>query len=286
MHILIAESETEAARDRRRNSTGRSSGESYVAALASIVPEARCEIVQPVETDERGRPSAALGDYDAVVLAGSPMHVYKDTPPVRRVLDFMRAVFGSGTPSFGSCAGLQIAAAAAGGTVRENRDGHEVAFARRIVPTAAGRVHPLLRGRPDAFDAPTIHSDEVATLPASAVLLASNGITAVQAAAVTHDGGTFWGVQYHPELPLSEIADALRRQRDDVIAQGLADGVEDVESYAAMIETLGREPHRRALAWRLGVNSQVTSDRLRQTELRNFIDHLVKPTRARRGRDG
>jgi GMP synthase (glutamine-hydrolysing) len=284
MRILVAESETERARERRRSITGRSSGESYVATLTRIMPEARCEIIQPIETDERSEPSAALADYDAIMLAGSPMHVYEDTPPVRRLLGFMRAVFGSGTPSFGSCAGLQIAVAAAGGSVRENRDGHEVAFARRIVPTPAGRVHPLLRGRPDSFDAPAIHSDEVEALPAGAVLLATNGITTVQAAEISHDGGTFWGVQYHPELPLSEIADALRRQSEDVIEQGLADGEAAVESYAAMIDALDREPHRRDLAWRLGVDGQVTCERLRQAELRNFIDHLVRPTRTRRGR--
>jgi GMP synthase (glutamine-hydrolysing) len=283
--FLIAESETEEARERRKQSTGRSNGESYVAALKEIAPDARCEIIRPVEDGPASRPSAALSDYDAVFLSGSPLHVYRKSPEVRRHLDFMRAVFASRTPSFGSCAGLQVAVAAAGGSVRENRRGHEVAFARRILPTEAGRSHPLLAGRPAVFDAGAIHSDEVERLPDGATLLATNGVTTVQAAEVRMEGGVFWGVQYHPELPLEEIADALRRQRDDIVEQRLARDRAAVESYAILIEELARDPTRRDLAWRLGVDEQVTDRRLRQTELRNFIEHLVDPTRLRRGRE-
>ena len=282
--FLVAESETEEDRENRRKSTGRSSGESYVATLMNIVPNARCEIIQPVETDGRERASAALTDYDAVFLTGSPLHVFKDTPEVRRQLAFMRAVFDAGVPSFGSCAGLQVAVAAAGGTVRENKRGHEVGFARRIVPTDDGRLHPLLAGRPAVFDAAAIHSDEVEHLPEGATLLATNAVTRVQAAEVRMGDGVFWGVQYHPELPLSEIADALRRQQDDVIEQGFAGDVTEVESYAAMIEDLDRDPTRRDLAWRLGVDEQVADETLRQTELRNFIGRLVNVTRSSRGR--
>src|SRR5207237_1277083 len=83
---------------------------------------------------------------DAVFLTGSPLHVYADTPEVRRQLAFMRAVFASGTPSFGSCAGLQLAVAAAGGRVRKMPEQMEAGIARRITPTPAGRHQPLLAG--------------------------------------------------------------------------------------------------------------------------------------------
>ena len=196
----------------------------------------------------------------------------------------MRAVFASGTPSFGSCAGLQVAAAAAGGSVRENRRGHEAMFARRITPTGAGLSHKLLAGRPAAYDAPAIHSDEVERLPEGATLLASNGVTEVQAAEIRHAGGIFWGVQYHPELPLDEIAGAARRQSDDLVEQGLARDRAAVDAYAGLVEALHREPGRRDLAWQLGLDQQVTDPALRQAELRNFIKYLAQPTRSRRGR--
>jgi GMP synthase (glutamine-hydrolysing) len=282
LRFLVAESETAAARDARIASTGRSNGESYAAALRQIAPEARCDVVRPLETGARDALLAALADYDAVFLAGSPMHAYEDTPEVRRLLEFMRAIFAAGTPSFGSCAGLQIAVVAAGGTVRENARGHEVGIARRIVPTPTGREHPLHAGRPDVFDALTIHSDEVATLPEHAVVLANNGVTAVQSAEVRSGRGIFWGVQFHPELPLPEVADALRRQADDIITQNLAASRSEVEDYAGLMTNLGRDPDRRDLAWRLGVDQQITSDRLRRIELQNFVEHLVKPVHSRR----
>lgn len=283
--FLVAESETEGARDTRRAFTGRSSGETYVALLETLVPGARCDLVRPVERGDDGRPRAALSDYDAVFLAGSPMHVYADAPAVRRVIDFVRAVFASATPAFGSCAGLQAAVVAAGGTVRANRRGHEVGFARRILRTGTGRDHPLLAGRPDPYDAPSIHADEVETLPPEgAVLLATNRVTAVQAAEIRMGDGLFWGVQYHPELPLSEIADALRRQAADVVEQGLAADGAAVERYARVVDALDRAPDRRDLAWQIGLDEQVTDPALRQTEVRNFLTRLVGPTRSRRGR--
>lgn len=283
--FLIVESELADARDRRRSYTGRSSGETYVDLLRTLAPDASFELIRPVEDGPGSRSRDDLPAYDGVFLAGSPLHLYRDSPCVRRLLDFMRAVFASGTPSFGSCAGLQVAVVAAGGSVRENRRGHEVGFARRVLRTAQGYDHPLLAGRPDVYDAPAIHSDEVEAMPPEgAALLATNRVTAVQAAEVRLDGGTFWGVQYHPELPLSEIADAMRRQVADVVAQGLATDARAVETYARSVDALDRDPSRRDLAWRLGLDEQVTDPVLRQTELRNFLAHLVGPTRSRRGR--
>lgn len=90
--------------------------------------------------------------------------------------------------------------------------------------------------------------------------------------------------QYHPELPLDEVAAALRRQAGALIEQGLARDEAAVEDHAGRIEALHREPGRRDLAWQLGVDREVTDPGLRRRELRNFIERLVKPTRSRRGR--
>jgi GMP synthase (glutamine-hydrolysing) len=284
MNFLIAESEPHAAREKRRESVGRSSGETYEALLDHVAPHARWTRLQPTDASAELPPATDLAQYDAVFLTGSPLHLYEDTPECRRVVAFMRAVFASGTPSFGSCAGLQVATAAAGGEVRSMGGRREAGFARRIAPTDAGRDHPLLRGRPAAFDAPAIHTDEVARLPSGGVLLATNGATAVQAAEIRHDGGTFWGVQYHPEISLYEVAAALRRQADDLVEHGLAEAPAVVEHHARLVEDLHERPERRDLAWRLGLDEQVTDPALRAAEIRNFVEHLVLPERSRRGR--
>ena len=118
LNFLIAESEPPGAREKRRDSVGRSSGETYDELLSRIAPRARCTRIQPADGDSELPHSASLGEFDAVFLTGSPLHLYQDTPECRRIIAFMRAVFASGTPSFGSCAGLQVATVAAGGSVR------------------------------------------------------------------------------------------------------------------------------------------------------------------------
>ncbi|HEY8564617.1 MAG TPA: type 1 glutamine amidotransferase [Beijerinckiaceae bacterium] len=284
MRFLIAESEPPEARQKRRVSVGRSSGETYLDLLATLVPGACCTRVKPADAGADLPSGEALAGYDAVFLTGSPLHLYQETPETRREVGFMQAIFASGTPSFGSCAGLQLATVAAGGRVRPGARGREAGFARRITPTVAGASHPLLRGRPASFDAPAVHTDEVEHLPDDSRLLASNRLTPVQAAEIRHGAGVFWGVQYHPEISLDEVAGALQRQADDLVEDGLARSKDDLASYVAHIEALHREPHRRDLAWRLGLDEEVTDARRRTAELRNFVEHLVGPTRSNRGR--
>ena len=278
-HFLVAESETADQRDARRRHAGKSSGETYAATLEQLRPDARITIVAPADDDAGQFDAAALRAFDAVFVTGSPLHVYDDTPPVRRQLAFMRAVFASGTPSFGSCAGLQLAVAAAGGRVRKMPERIEAGVARRITATADGRTHPLLAGRAPSWDAPAIHGDEVEQLPDDATLLASNAVTSIQAAEIRHDGGIFWGVQYHPELAPREIAIALRRQADDLIEAGLAETPDDVERRAAELDALHDSPDRRSLLWALGVDREFAHEASRRLELTNFLDHFT-PSRA------
>jgi GMP synthase (glutamine-hydrolysing) len=282
LRLLVAESETPEERDTRRASAGRSAGESYAATLEQLAPGCRVDRVTPSDDGHPAMTADQLADYDGVFLSGSPLHVWQDTPETRRQLDFMRAVYASGTPSFGSCAGLQVAVAAAGGKVRTMPNRQEAGLARRIVATAAGREHPMLHHRPLCWDAPAIHGDEVETLPADATLLAGNQAVAVQAVEIRHDGGVFWGVQYHPELAPGEIGAALRRQADDLVEAGLARDGDDVEAQAALFDALHDDPDNPALRWRLGIDREVAEEAPRRTELIAFLDHLVKPRAAAR----
>ena len=272
-HFLIAESETPSERDARRARAGKSSGETYAATLRQLSPGCVVDIVQPADDDAPPYDRATLSRYDAVFLTGSPMHVYDDTPEVGRQLTFMRAVFASGTPSFGSCAGLQVAVAAAGGKVRKMPARMEAGISRRIVATGAGRDHPLLRGRPATWDAPAIHGDEVEDLPEGGTLLATNPVTRVQAVEIRHDRGIFWGVQYHPELALGEIAIALRDQAEDLVSAGLADSGDDVSGRADQLDALHRDPDRASARWLLGVDDEVAHEQSRRREIINFLAH-------------
>jgi GMP synthase (glutamine-hydrolysing) len=284
LRFLVAESEPAEARERRRESVGRSSGESFQDVLREIATGAHMLRVAPADAGAALPGGKGLSEFDAIFLTGSPLHLYQDTPEARRTVEFMRGVFASRTPAFGSCAGLQVATVAAGGAVRRAANGREAGFARRIYPTPAGATHPMLAGRPPAFDALSVHTDEVATLPEDAVLLAANAMTAVQAAEIRFQGGVFWGVQYHPELDLDQIASALERQQEDLVAKGLARSFSEARAFADDLRLLHQVPERRDVAWRLGADREVLDARRRRSELHNFIQSLVLPTRVARCR--
>ena len=275
MCFLVVGSETAEAREERRASTGKSAGESFAATLREMVPGCEVEQVEPADPVALPMAACEIAAFAAVFIGGSPLHVYEDAPEVRRQIAFMREVFASGVPSFGSCAGLQLAAAAAGGRVRPLGRGREAGITRRIMLTKAGRDHPLLAGRPPVYDAATIHSDEVEELPAGALLLAGNAVTRVQAAEIRCGRGVFWGVQYHPELAPGEIGAALRRDADSLLASGLVADRSDIEAQAELFERLQQHPDERAARWRLGVDGEYAEETKRRRELSNFLSMVA-----------
>ena len=201
-----------------------------------------------------------------------------------RQIDLMRAIYASGTPCFGSCWGIQVGSVAAGGTVTANPKGRETGFARRIAPTEVGRNHALLASRPAAFDAPAIHLDTIALPAHGTTILASNAYSQVQAAEIKHNGGTFWGVQYHPEFSLKQIVAILDRRVPLMIKEGFRKDEASAKAWLDDMLTLDAEPNRQDLAWAHGLDREVLDAERRVTELRNFMEHRVKPHASARGR--
>lgn len=284
LRFLVVEGNTRADRERHASVFGLSPADGYAQEIRRIAPDAVCDIAFPADEGANLPDAGGLEGYDAVVLTGSALNLYDMTPPILRQIALMRAVYASGTPAFGSCWGIQVGAAAAGGSVVRNPRGIEVGFARRIVRTQASAGHPLLDGRPAAFDAPAIHLDIVETLPEGAVVLAHNAMAGVQAAEFAHAGGRFWGVQYHPEFSLPELAAYLARYGGRLVAAGLCADEAAAARYADEIATLGRDPSRRDLAWAHGVDAEVLDPDRRTREIRNFVEARVRPTKSARGR--
>jgi GMP synthase (glutamine-hydrolysing) len=191
-------------------------------------------------------------------------------------------VFDAGVPFFGSCWGLQVAVTAAGGDVRANPLGREFGFARRILLSEAGRAHPLFAGKPGVFEAPTIHRDAVAVLPAGAATLAMNDF-GVQAVSFTHARGTFWGVQYHPEYDYVDIAAAAARYGRLLVEERMFHDVAALEGFAAELRALQANPADEALLWKHGLGPAMRSEPLRLIEIRNWLELQVLPRAARRG---
>ena len=282
LRFLVIEGNTRRGREAYASAYGLTPSQSYAGVLQVLAPDASCDVAFPADEGANLPEREGVRGYDAVFVTGSALNAYDAEPAVTRQIELMRAVLESGVPCFGSCWGLQIAAVAAGGTVAKNPAGREIGFARTIAPTPAGREHPLLAGRPPAFAAPATHIDSVTALPPGAVCLASNAVSEVQAAEIRVDGGVFWGVQYHPEFALAEIAGIIERRSRVLAQEGFFAAPEDAKAYADDLRALEADPSRSDLAWRHGLDAEVVDPALRRREIGNFIEHQVR----RRSRAG
>ncbi|MGN6461082.1 MAG: type 1 glutamine amidotransferase [Pseudolabrys sp.] len=243
-----------------------------------------------VDTCHPGDPAAHLPDgqslegYDGVAITGSSLHIYNNGPEVSRQIELVREVLKAKTPVFGSCWGLQVLTVAAGGSVRRNPKGRELGFGRSIRLTEAGRKHAMYADKPTVFNAPTVHLDEVETLAPGQTVLACNDVSEVQSAEIKINGATAWGVQYHPEYPLSELAAIVRRIGPRLIGENFFTDIADIENFAQELEMLDRHPDTKRLAWRHGVGRNVLDRIMRTAEVRNWIEFQVLPMRVKRGR--
>ena len=259
---------------------GYDSGTGYARILRRIDPSLHVDVLAAADGDTLPA-GVSVQNYDGVTITGSALNVYNGGEPVIRQIDLAKSVFAAGVPFFGSCWGLQVAVTAAGGEVRANPRGREFGFGRRIHLTAAGRTHPLFTGKPDIFEAPTVHRDEIGALPAGATLLAENDF-GVQAASFTHGAGTFWGVQYHPEFDYQDIAATAERYGQILVTDGMFHDAAALTAFAAELRTLQANPADAPLLWKHGLGPAMRDESLRVLEIRNWLQVAVLPRSMRR----
>ena len=279
--ILVIDGNVAEIRARQTAALGYDSGQGYARVLRDIDPTLHVDIVLGADAAPTFPPGVGLEHYDGVTMTGSALNVYNGGAPVTRQIDLAKAVFDAGVPFFGSCWGLQVAVTAAGGEVRANPRGREFGFGRRIALTEAGREHALYTGKPAVFEAPTIHRDEIASLPPGAAVLARNEY-GMQAASFTHGKGTFWGVQYHPEYDYIDIAAAAERYGEILVGDGMFRDLAALKAFAAELRTLQENPSDDVLLWKHGLGPAMRSQPVRLLEIRNWLASQVKPRVAQR----
>ncbi|RMD62188.1 MAG: type 1 glutamine amidotransferase [Alphaproteobacteria bacterium] len=252
-------------------------GELYARMLKECAPGCHVDIVYPADPDSALPSGAAIAQYDGIAWTGSSLTIYADDPKVAPQIEFARAAFEARVPSFGSCWAAQIAVVAAGGLCAANPRGREMGIARKIALTPEGRAHPLYTGKKSVFDAFISHEDEVTHLPPGASVLASNDFCRVQAVSVVHKGGVFWGLQYHPEYDLHELARLCYCRKQRLVDKGFFKDLDAAQAYVDLLETLHQDPGRRDIAWLLGIDEDVMNEDVRRAEVRNWINLLVVP---------
>jgi len=258
--------------------------ENYAKLLRDLLPGAHVDKCYPADVSASLPDGQSLEGYDGVAITGSSLHIYNGGASVDRQVELVRAIFETGTPVFGSCWGLQVITTAAGGVVRKNPKGREIGFGRSIRLTDAGRKHPMYAGKMDVFNAPTVHLDEVVTMAPNSTLLSSNAMSEVQAIELKTAKSIAWGVQYHPEYPLCEVAAIVRRIGDRLIEEGFFLDTADIKVFSEDLDALHQDPSDKRLAWRHGISKNVLDPKLRTGEISNWIEFQVLPLRVKRGR--
>ncbi|HMB77720.1 MAG TPA: type 1 glutamine amidotransferase [Kiloniellaceae bacterium] len=256
-------------------------GELYARMLKACCKSAEVDVVYPADPGAALPSGAGIEHYDGIAWTGSSLTVHKPDPKVRPQIEFARAAFAAKVPSFGSCWAAQIAVVAAGGSCAENPKGREMGIARKVRLTAEGRAHPLYIGKKGVFDAFISHDDEITHLPPGGLLLASNDFTQVQAVSVTHKGGSFWGLQYHPEYDLHELARLCYCRKQKLTDRGFFRDLDAAQAFVDLLESLHQDPTRKDIAWLLGIDEDVTNEDIRCAEVRNWIEQLVLPGMTR-----
>jgi GMP synthase (glutamine-hydrolysing) len=280
--ILIIDGYTKAAREQLQSGGASLAADLYVRMLQRSTPAGvECDVIFPADPGASLPVGAAIRDYDGVAWTGCSSCVFSGEPDVAEQIEFARECFRRGVPAFGSCWAAQIAVVAVGGEVALNPNGREMGIAREITLTDEGRAHPLYEGKPAVFDAFTSHDDEVTVLPNGAARLAGNDFTRVQSVVVKHDGTEFWGLQYHPEYNLHEMARLMFCRLEKLVKLNFFEDEPAGLAHIDQLEALHADPSRTDIASALGLKADVMDKSPRTVEVRNWINHLVLPNMRR-----
>lgn len=254
-------------------------GDLYARMLKRCTPggKAEVDIVCPADPDASLPKGAELKNYDGIAWTGSSLTVFEPGPLVTPQIEFAREAYEANVPSFGSCWAAQIAVVAAGGQCARNPKGREMFIARKIGLTNDGRGHPLYHGKKGIFDAWISHDDEITQLPSGAQILASNDFTHVQSVSVTYKGGDFWGLQYHPEYDVHEMARLIHCRREKLKGLGFFPDIDTADKMVSDLEALHQDPSRKDIRWRYAIDEDVLNEDIRQMEVRNWIEQQVLP---------
>ncbi len=169
-----------------------------------------------VRLEAASMPELDLADYSGIFLGGSP---FNSSDPQELKTSVQHRVEGElGTlldrvvaedfPFLGACYGVGTLGRHQGAVVDTTYA--EPIGAVQITLSDDGAADPLLAGLPPSFAAYVGHKEACATLPGSAVLLASSATCPVQMFRV---GDNVYATQFHPELDVEALVGRISTYR-------------------------------------------------------------------------
>ncbi|MEM8790223.1 MAG: type 1 glutamine amidotransferase [Pseudomonadota bacterium] len=268
--VLIAEGNTPAISASRQADGRPDLAENYARALTHYAPDLETEITQPY-FDGWDLDRVDLQSYDGLAVTGSSVEWSAADERARPFWNLCEKAFEAGLPVIGCCWGLQNAAVVLGGKTEAGPNGMEVGFARQVALTEEGRGHPFHEGRTPVFDVLCIHRDDVTFVPEGAVITATNAHTRVQGMVYENGSTQFWGVQYHPEMRLIDVAYVLRKR--DIPWPG---GAVDANAAADDLDRVFSNPDGEAdLRAKRQIGDEIVDVDLHGVELCNWLNTKI-----------
>jgi len=190
---------------------------------------------------DRGEALPQLDQIDGLIVLGGSMNAHDDenSPWLPAVRDLLGAATRAEVPTLGVCLGAQLLAVACGGTVQV------------AAPTGPERGIIEVKLRPDApvdpvlgpvaqslglvIPAPSMHSDAITDLPASATWLAASRHYPYQAFRI----GTALGVQFHPEISAERLVQWASSYPEEDPAEMARQWQVNATELATLSSTLG-----------------------------------------------
>ena len=162
-------------------------GSQYSRLIARRVRESNtyCEIIP----HDAGNEILHEQDVIGVILSGGPNSVYEEGAPMAPAW-----VFDAGVPVLGICYGMQLIAHQLGGKVEPGTE-HEYGHA---VIHKDGRDNILFEGLDNEIPVWMSHGDRIEELPPGFRSLAYSENSPI--AAMGNEQGTYFGIQFHPEV--------------------------------------------------------------------------------------
>ena len=156
------------------------------------------------------------------------------------------------------CWGLQVAVTAAGGEVKQGKNGAHRGIAHEIIINSEGLKHLLYKDKKQTFNTPAFNYDEVVTLPAGSTLLSSNKVNKVMGLNFKSELSDIWGIQYHPEITYEKMITLINFRKERLLQNKSFNSEEDMNSHINIIEN----------------EIKISNKDLRMRELRNWLNFI------------
>lgn len=273
MNILIVDGNERNASERYTEIGMLTQYEVYKKILRKLLKiDFKITILHPACLDDYIPKGVSLDDFHGIVWTGSLLNIYDLGPAIIRQIELAKELFNKENKIFGSCWGLQVLAAAAGGTVRKNPKGLEAVIANNIIINTKGLNHPMYKNKPKIFDSFCWHYDEIEKLPTDTKVLSSNKMSSIQSMVFTRGKSEIWGVQYHPEFDPKWIAGLMKQRKSLLLKEGIYKNSKQFNQIYSFLSNIANHEDQKK---QLSISNTIINQKIHTLELANWIKNLM-----------